>query len=134
MSKEWIKWEPFVPGIEGNYRFDNISDNENGFKLVISQLNSEKKLEITFVNSIWAYKRTSESFRQNLFNILSEKYGDDFYTEWSFFKVTESDYLQWLSVESNTVTDQLKLSHFVIMTIDDVIDIAANYEPEIKFI
>ena len=65
---------------------------------------------------------------------MSQKYGSDFYNNWSFFKVQNSEYLQWLANKSHGWSDSFSFTHFCILSGDEMIDIVTNYEPEIKVI
>jgi hypothetical protein len=42
--------------------------------------------------------------------------------------------LRWLSDESLGLSDTLNLTHFFIKGSDELIDVLATYEPEVKFI
>ncbi len=89
---------------------------------------------ITFNGSADSYKYTNESFCFKIFGDLSDKYGDDFYSNWSFFKITDSDYLKWLSDKSCTVSDTLSFQHYCIIGGDEVVDVLSQKEPEVTII
>ena len=132
-NQQWIQWKPSSLNLDGNYNTSQVIDTPDCFKILITKVTELQLIEITFNTSVWAYRRTSESFRQNIFKELSLTYGNDFYINWSFFKITEgSSYLKWLDTESCGISDELNLTHYVIMTLDDIFDVVANYEPEIK--
>ena len=133
-NQQWLHWKPIGLDLYGNYETNQIIDKRDFFKLLITKVVNQELVEITFDKSVWAFRRTSESFRQNVFKDLSLTYGDDFYINWSFFKIENSNYLNWLKEESDGVSNHLKLVHYVIMTLDDVFDIVANYEPRIQII
>jgi len=67
-----------------------------------------------------------------LFTNLSAKYGQQFYSAWPFFKVKNSDFLNWLSIRSGGVSDNYGLTHFVIKGANTILDVVASYEPEFK--
>lgn len=133
-NQQWLHWKPVNLDLAGNYETDQIIDKRDSFKILITKITKPEKVEIVFDKSIWAFRRTSESLRQDIFKDLSLTYGDDFYINWSFFKIERSNYLNWLRDESDGISNHLKLIHYVVMTLDDVIDIVANYEPEFKII
>lgn len=130
----WSQWRPAKLDLGGNYQTIKIMDEPNGFKILISKVDKAEIVEIIFNKSVWAYRRTSESFRQEIFKDLSLSYGDEFYINWSFFKIERSAYLCWLKLQSCYISDDLNLEHYVIMTLDDVIDVVANYQPQINII
>lgn len=133
-DQKWSQWRPAKLDLAGNYQTIKIMDEPSGFKILISKIDKPEIVEIIFNKSVWAYRRTSESFRQAIFKDLSLTYGDDFYINWSFFKIERSTYLWWLRAESCYISDDLNLEHYVFMTLDDVIDVVANYEPHINII
>ena len=53
---------------------------------------------------------------------------------WSFFKVTNSEYLKWASYQSNGVSESLNLTHYAIWTEDWTIDILSWAEPNVEFV
>ena len=136
--EQWIRWVP-LENLASKYYVEDISDSFHGFKVILveahnKEKNKEKKIEIFFKDSIWAYRNTYESFRIETLAFLKENYGTKFYGEWTFFKVINSTYLTWLSVESGTVTNDLNLIHFCIYSTEEVVDIVAGYEPIVKFL
>lgn len=64
--------------------------------------------------------------------MLSQKYGTNFYTEWTFFKIENSDYLNWIYKESCIANQSNELVHFCLMAMDDILDIVADYEPNVE--
>lgn len=129
--EKWNRWQPLETMV-GKYYVDFLILSENA--LIIKLSNGEQKIEIIFDESIDAFRYTDESFYFKIFGDLSERYGDDFYVGWSFFKVTNSDYLKWLSEQSCSLTNEFSFIHFCIFGGDKVIDVLARYEPKVKFI
>ena len=65
---------------------------------------------------------------------LDKRYGTEFYVNWSFFKIENSAYLDWLSQQSYGYAKDFKIQHFVIMGMHYIVDVAANNDPEITFL
>ena len=133
-KENWSKWEPQILGLGGNYDIIEIQYNPSFFKILLEHETSLQKVEVIFHDSVLASRHVNESLRFILFAELSKKYGDIFYAQWAFFKVTDSDLLNWLSVYSGGVSDNYKLINFVIKGLDTVLDIVASCEPEIRMI
>ena len=53
---------------------------------------------------------------QNLF----KKYGSDFFVQWTFFKVTSSEYLKYISETSGTISNYTHPMHFVFFTEEEM--------------
>lgn len=133
LKENWLRWEP-ISNLDGKYNLEFIS-NVNEFTLLLSQVkNKDKKVKLSFNKSVEAYRVTYESFRQNLINQLTEKYGSEFYSCWAFFKVYNSKYIEWLSEESSGYSDYINLKHFSIFTGEFIIDIIDLFEPTVEII
>ncbi|GAC43779.1 hypothetical protein [Paenibacillus popilliae] len=132
MQENWERWEP-VSGLSSKYYIKSLSDSIEGFKLFLFDANDEKKkVEVVFEDSVHAYRSTDESFRQSTINTINERYGTEFYAEWTFFKVTNSGYIRWLSEQSYGIAESEPLIHFSILAGDSIVDVIAAYEPKIK--
>lgn len=91
--------------------------------------NEKQGLRMAFGYSVDAYRSTYETFRHALIVSLDRKYGSDFYTECSFFKVNNSHYIQWLREQSEGISVLKRHIHFVFFTPDAIIEILATEEP-----
>lgn len=131
MTEIWERWEPTTE-ISQKYYVDTIIDNIKGLRIILSDSeNEDSKIEISFDNSVHAYRSTDEGYRQEMLNYIDEKYGTKFYSEWTLFKVTNSEYLEWISNQSFAIAESENLIHFAIVAVDSIIDIIAAYEPKI---
>ncbi|KKO54063.1 hypothetical protein [Paenibacillus sp. DMB20] len=132
MEEIWRIWE-VGNEMKSKYYVESIIDNIEGFRILLSEANDEsKKVEILFEDSVHAYRSTDESFRQSTINYLDEYYGTEFYRDRTFFKVSNSKYIQWLSLQSFGIADSEPVHHFSILAVDSVVDIIAAYEPKIS--
>ena len=134
MTEKWSRWEP-ITNLARKYYIDSVSEDRTGFKIVLSSSENEnQKIKIVFKNSVEAYKKTDETLRHRIVCELSDNYGDEFYVNWTFFKVTNSNYLAWLSEQSYTISDTRHLTHFTILAVDSILDIVNVEEPQIEHI
>lgn len=128
-EEKWIKWKPNIELTKQCYA-KTLTDNLNGFEIILVESENSKKIKIKYENSVEAYRNTNESLRLKLFPILIEQQAG----KWTFFKVINSPYLKWLFEESEEIIDFLNCTHFAFITYDSIIDVVANYEPKIEFI
>jgi hypothetical protein len=134
MTEQWIKWEP-IKDLQGSYYLESIADGKEEFIIyLMNKENKYKKIKVSFGDSVDSYRSTYESFRQKDIHDIQEKYGVDFCVEWTFFKVENSAYLQWLSEQSYSITQSLPLHHFVFITLNFFVDVIATCEPKIELI
>lgn len=135
MEEKWTRWEP-INGLEGQYAIKTLIDDTEAFTLHLFKWdNPNKKVLIKFDGIICSYRSTDETYRYKLIEYLEEKYGSNFYKDWTFFKVNNSNYVKWLSEESCSISDHFSCTeHFSILGIDCVFDIIASYEPKVEII
>lgn len=134
METEWIRWEP-IQGLAKRYDVDFILDGQDGLVIRLYSDNiSDKKVDIIFEHYVDAYRHTNESFCIDVVHKLSQKYGSNFYSDWRFFQVKNSEYLHWLSKESSGYSDMFPFIHFCIIGVDSIVDVLARYEPTVKFV
>lgn len=129
--EEWVHWKP-VQDISGRYYIDffGMVGEEWDFVIKLSNFDNTQQVEIKFGGVVTSYRYTNESYCFGVFGELSRKYGDGFYSKWSFFKINNSDYVKWIinkSYDSGFI-------HFCIVGGDEMLDIVACYEPEVKVI
>ncbi len=134
MAENWIKWEP-VQGLAERYSLDLVIDTKKeGFRIEFSAFEDrKKKIYVNFPNWVHAYRYGEEIFALDRIDQLTKKYGKGF-LNWTFFKVADSSYLQWLSHESHTISDDRKLQHFAFILMDSILDVVAPYEPAVQFV
>jgi hypothetical protein len=129
-DEKWFRWEP-ITELKQACDIISIKDDREGLEIIVGGRKTDQKMTVIF-DPAWAYRTTYETYRMFLISDLFELYGDKFCVERSFFRVENSSYMKWLSIESAGLTD--KLIHFVIMDNDFVMDIAAYEEPKIRII
>lgn len=131
---KWTRWQP-TQGLSGKYYIDSLIISKNWDLIVqLSNQDETQSIEITFKGSIDAYRYTNESFCFATFGDLSAQYGTEFYKDWSFFNIENSNYLKWLSERSRTVSDSFNFKHYCIFGGDEILDILAHVKPHVKIL
>ena len=134
MTEKWTRWEP-IQGLSEKYYIDSVMDTVDGFTIFLSDAkDEEKKVKVFFKDSVDVYRSANESFRYQLIVELKEKYGSDFYGDWTFFKVENSSYVQWLLEQSAGIADGIMFTHFSFIASDSVLDILDPVEPKVELI
>lgn len=134
MPKEiWTQWKP-AENLSARYHIDLILEGIEGFKLIMSDAQDDsKKLTMLFENSVFSYRNTDESFSRDIVDSLRKEYGQEFWEKWIFFKVLNSNYLNWLAEESYGFFESDEATHFSIIAMNSILDIADNSNPKIIF-
>ena len=131
--EQWTRWEP-IPNLAPMYYIKSVYDDINGLKIILSEYkNIHNELHITFKNSVDFFVKTDETFISSIMNDLYEKHNTKSYTEWSFFKVTNSRHIKMLSKQSYGVADSRDFMHFSFISIDSLLEVVADYEPTFEF-
>lgn len=131
--EKWIRWEP-VAHLAAQYYIDSICEDSKEFKIVLSEFNNkESELQVIFKSSIYFYEKTDDTFILSIINDLYERYGKEFYTEWTFFKVENSCYIQRLLKQSSGIGDSYNLKHFVFIAVDALVHVITDEDPKFVF-
>lgn len=134
MTEEWSRWIPNEQ-VSARYSLDMIIENNDGLTIqLLDDHNENMQMRLEFRYAADAYRSTYETFRAELIHYLDQKYGTVFYSEWTFFKVQNSSYIQWFSEQSGGISDFSPYTHFSILLMDSVIDILSLQEPKIELL
>ena len=135
MQEKWIRWEP-TNNLSKKYYVESISEDiKDKYKILLTNAeNNKNKILISWPIGVDAHRSTDESYTLATINFLDNQYGPEFYANWTFFKIENSNYLKWLSDQSYGISDDCNLTHFCILAVDSMIDIINNYDPTITII
>lgn len=131
MDEKWAYMD-IEQELNVKYYIDSINDTINGLCILLSEVNDASlRVKVLFEHSVHAYRSTDESYRSNTINYLQDSYGVNFYRERTFFEITDSEYIQWLSKQSQGVSDLEQISHYSFLAVNSIVDVIAAYEPKI---
>ena len=132
-NEQWSRWEP-IAGIYGKYEIHRILYNHDDFRLILKGHHERAFIEVVFPQTLAAIRIANESVVFMIYEWLSIKYGKDFYADWCFFKVENSDCLKWLSNGTNGVSEEYGLIHYVVTDLDLVIDVVTRHAPIVNLL
>lgn len=134
MTEQWSKWEP-LQGLSNKYYVDSISDTMEEFEIILSDANDrKKKLRISTEYSPHSYQVTKISYKFKIISNLTRQHNETLTNKWTFFRVTNSSYLQLMSEESAGISDDRELTHVSILAQNLVIDIVDGFEPKVEWL
>ena len=87
-------------------------------------LQSQEQLSVIF-KSYLAYRIVQESGR------LKSLENDDLK---SFKKTTESEFISWFKEEALGIYDDQELTHYVIVNLDNIVDIISEFPPFVEWV
>ncbi|KXG10247.1 hypothetical protein AT864_00838 [Anoxybacillus sp. P3H1B] len=128
--EHWERWIP-INGLPSKLHNDTFVDNKEGIILEFSDEKDKKKIVVKFEEGVLSYRNTDEGSLLKKLNYLDQQYGTDFYSNWTLFKVKNSEYIKWFLEESSGIYEPNQLEHYVFLTPNDVIEILATYTPSI---
>jgi hypothetical protein len=132
MIGNWKRWEP-IRNLQRKYYIVSVINIEEELSVILAAENNKNKVQVLFKRAA-SYLLVDEGLRIRLIGLLDIQYGTTFYGDWTFFKVTNSLYLKWLSEESYGISDSPKLIHFSLIASDSIIDIISHEEPLVTII
>lgn len=132
MNEQWRLWEPAL-NLSNRYSIDYIHFNTRGLKIVLSEMKQEyKTVEVLFKDSVIAYTKTDESLILDLEGDLKQIRASQCPGGWTFFKTINSKYVKQITESCGYfIADHVHWIHFVLLADDAMINVIADYDPEI---
>lgn len=129
MQENWIKWNPAkIP--EGEFIVIDYIQNKDGTKFVLDDGNSI--VEILFDGITPIVRSSVEGIRMRTWGEVQQKYDNKFFfRNWFLYKVENSKLSKWAEEESCGFYVSKQLTHYCIVTSEEIIDILSTFEPTI---
>ncbi|MHC8514730.1 hypothetical protein [Sporosarcina sp. ITBMC105] len=128
--EHWERWTP-INGVPSKLYNDTFIDSKEGIILEFSDKKDKNKFVVKFEDGVLSYRNTDEGSLLKKLNYLDQQYGTDFYSEWTLFKVTNSEYINWFLDECSGIYEQNQVEHYVFFTPNDIIEILTTYTPSV---
>lgn len=107
-----------------------IKENEDDLSFAVNC--KERVITVTFSGIVPIYMRSEEGIRMMSWSIVQEKNKDRFYfAKWPVYKVENSCLMKWALIESCGFYSEGSLTHYCIVTDQEVVDIISMCEPTI---
>lgn len=120
-NESWNKWIP-NNNLSKKYYVDEVIDSDE-LSICLSD-DFGKSLSIIWNCIVESYICSEEVNRNRL-------YSKSEVTEWTFFEVCNSNYINWLIEESDGILNGESLHHICIVGINSVIDVVASDYPKL---
>lgn len=129
MQENWLKWNPTnIP--EGEFIVTAHIQSRDGTKFILDDENSV--IEILFDGITPIVRSSVEGIRMRTWGEIQHKYDDKFFfREWFLYKVENSKLSKWAEEESCGFYALDQLTHYCIVTSEEIIDILSPFEPTI---
>ena len=129
MQENWIKWNPSnIP--EGAFIVTDYIQNKDGTKFILDDDNNIVEILFDGITPIIRY--SVEGIRMRTWGEVQQKYNDKFFfRNWFLYKVENSKLSKWAEEESCGFYVSEQLTHYCIVTSEEIIDIVSTFEPTI---
>lgn len=128
--ENWIKWHP-IENLSENYFIETMYMEDGN--LIVNLFCSRTNNRLTFIfKNILAYRSVEEGYRLTIPNYFTQDTGQNLYGCWTFFKVCNSNYVQWLTEQVSHKINLSQVIHFGIASANCIVDIITCNEPIIK--
>lgn len=122
------KWEP-IDNLPKRLYIEGLYDDYEGFRLLLRSENSQDSMIRIRFDAHLAYRNTDESERLQTLNNHAEISG-----HWSLFIAEESDFTEWLIVESCGIHSKIDVVHYMITTPNDIVDVLSVEAPIVEWL
>lgn len=122
------KWEP-VQGITTELQVKEILVNDKGLRITLAAQEPTSKNLNLFFQGYLLVRNSDESGRIKLW--AKATFED---RKWPLCITTSSQLIDWLHEESDGVYDKNDMTHYLVKTGTDVVDIIANQSPEVSWL
>jgi hypothetical protein len=131
MKEVWEKWIP-IDNLLDKYYIDCVEDSrKNGFMIRLSSEDEKSNLTMCWDGVVESYRCSEESVLSDLYS-NTELNSNTELTTWTFFKIKNSEYLDWIHKKSMGIYDTVPLQHFGIIGANSVIDVISQIVPIVK--
>ena len=115
---------------DDNYEVMSVLQDINGTLITLDGINNEVKIRFGAVDSICVTDEGSrmETYLNGKTKALNEYRAKKFYGNPFFIATSESDFTLWLKKESWGFSEGV--GHYLIITLNDIIDIASVFPPQ----
>jgi len=127
IKSEIIKWDILNNINNSCLNIKSISDNYDGLTVILE--NNELELLTIRWADVESYCRSTEEVRFKFIAGEWQQVRKEF-PNCSFFKITNSSYIKWIKEQAGGFMDEEELIHFMIVSMDYVLDIVSKYEPD----
>lgn len=127
MNDIWIPWNPHE-WIQPHYNFVQCNDFIKRFELLLTGPDNNQQVRIAFDSPIYMYRAT---YQPHIAAVSLSK-DHPYYNRWTFFKVINSTYIDWLTEQSYETLETHQYTHFSWVTPQAVIDVISREEPIVR--
>lgn len=121
-SEQWIQWNP-LPDLSKAYILEKFVDDVANFEIyLVDRFDLTKRVCVIFESGGLVYRQTKIKYKKKTLGALHAQHGQAF-LDWTFFKVNNSRYVQWLAKQACEIYPADDFAHFVFLTGDSILEV-----------
>lgn len=128
MADQWIKWEPNI-SVQRKYFIRKIVDDETGLHVFCIGTENHSKIRMEFPGLVYAYRSTMELSALETIDHVVDENGYWMASEWTFFIVEESSYIDEVKNNSKGIYSDCDLIHFAVMAGESLLEVITDMPP-----
>ena len=128
---ELIVWKK-AKGFGNKFDIDQVMENADGLRILLTEVNTNQKISLSYDGLVCSYKNTDESFCLPTLSALGKTYGMNFIAQNTFFEVLNSSYVKEIESGGHGVLRAQDLFHLKIMGANAIFDIVSFARPVIQ--
>lgn len=117
------RWEPNIKEFPTSIFIWGLYDDAEGFWVICKDVQSNRRFQFRFDNYM-AYRNSDEGSWLKSLHLFPNNS-----REWCLFKTNESDFIQWIKEESNSIHSSDTIIHYFFTTQDDIVEVLSVEEP-----
>ncbi len=127
---KWERWS-VNKEVPAKLELQALIDDKDGLKLVFTDAD-ENIYTFFFDGLVFSYRNTDEGTLLKTLDHLYKHYDTNYFGEWTLFRVTDSNYLEWLAEEADNIYEKIyDIHHYVFLTSHDVVEVLSTEPPSL---
>lgn len=126
--ENWNKWQPFTNNL-GKMYIEKVITSDNETEVILSSELENNVYKFFFNGEILSIRSSDEGKRIKLFNKLDQIYGLNFFKDWTFFTIKDSEYIKWFNKETYNIYSHYNIMHYVFMGSNNIVEILSTFSP-----
>lgn len=128
MKDQWIKWQPNI-SVQRKYFIKKIVDDESGLHVFLVSVEDNSKICIEFPGIVYAYRSVDELSALGTMDHVVDEKGHFMASDWTFFLVEKSSYIDIIKNSSKGVYFDYDLIHFAVISGESLLEVITDMLP-----
>ena len=128
MIDQWVKWKPNIL-VQKKYFIKKIVDDESGLYVFLFSTEDNSRICIEFPEAVYAYRSMDELSAFGTMDHVVDEKGHFMASNWTFFLVKKSSYVEKIKDSSKAVYFDYNLIHFAVISGELLLEVITDVLP-----